>query len=385
MWTIFATSMKRKLQNPVVFVNYILLPLLLILILGNALSGVFQSENQEAKHSLIPQISTVVVNEDDGEVGKNVVAFLTSSANEEMFNIQMQTSSEMAMEMLESGQVEQYIYLPSDLTMDYEAHQIGNITVYGKDNHIEKVNITDLALSAYGDGYMAMEIASASNQNIVYSHQYSNMLIASGETDQASVSSSGSSISAMSYYGVTMLVLILVYGLANTMNFVQEEYSEALGDRYLVTPISKTALILGQFQTGVTISIMQGVVIVVCAKLFFDVSYGDSIMFVLFIILAGAIFFNALGLLLGVIARRIKQVDGLVTVLIPVMTFVGGGFVKLDMGELSSISINEVFQRPMFDYIQQGVIDLMPVFTALITAMGFVLVSVYSLTRKVVR
>ncbi|WP_128100373.1 ABC transporter permease [Paenibacillus sp. DCT19] len=142
---------------------------------------------------------------------------------------------------------------------------------------------------------------------------------------------------------------------------------------------------MGQFLTGVTISIMQGVVIVVCAKLFFDVSYGDSIMFVLFIILAGAIFFNALGLLLGVIARRIKQVDGLVTILIPVMTFVGGGFVKLDMGELSSISINEVFQRPMFDYIQQGVIDLMPVFTALITAMGFLLISVYSLTRKVVR
>ncbi|WP_145409652.1 ABC transporter permease [Paenibacillus xylanexedens] len=385
MWTIFATSMKRKLQNPVVFVNYILLPLLLILILGNALSGVFQSEDQESKHSLIPQISTVVVNEDDGEVGKNVVAFLSSSANEEMFDIQIQTSSETAMKMLESGQVEQFIYLPSDLTLDYEAHQIGNITVYGKDNHIEKVNITDLALSAYGDGYLAMEIASASNQNIVYSHQYSNMLTASGETDRASASSSGSSISAMSYYGVTMLVLILVYGLANTMNFVQEEYSEALGDRYLVTPISKTALIMGQFLTGVTISIMQGVVIVVCAKLFFDVSYGDSIMFVLFIILAGAIFFNALGLLLGVIARRIKQVDGLVTVLIPVMTFVGGGFVKLDMGELSSMSINEVFQRPMFDYIQQGVIDLMPVFTALITAMGFVLVSVYSLTRKVVR
>ncbi|WP_128100372.1 ABC transporter permease [Paenibacillus sp. DCT19] len=229
MWTIFATSMKRKLQNPVVFVNYILLPLLLILILGNALSGVFQSEDQESKHSLIPQISTVVVNEDDGEVGKNVVAFLSSSANEEMFDIQIQTSSETAMKMLESGQVEQFIYLPSDLTLDYEAHQIGNITVYGKDNHIEKVNITDLALSAYGDGYLAMEIASASNQNIVYSHQYSNMLTASGETDRASASSSGSSITAMSYYGVTMLVLILVYGLANTMNFVQEEYSEALG------------------------------------------------------------------------------------------------------------------------------------------------------------
>jgi ABC-2 type transport system permease protein len=108
-------------------------------------------------------------------------------------------------------------------------------------------------------------------------------------------------------------------------------------------------------------------------------------MFVFFIIIAGSIFFNALGLLLGVIGRRIKQVDGVVTLLIPVMTFVGGGFVKLDMGELSSISINEVFQRPLFDYIGQGVIDLMPVFTALIAAMGFVLIAVYSLTRKEAR
>ncbi|WP_339168528.1 ABC transporter permease [Paenibacillus sp. FSL R5-0341] len=384
MWTIFATSMKRKLQNPVVFVNYILLPLLLILILGNALSGVFQTGDKETKSTFVSQISTVVVNEDSGDVGKNIVSFLSSENNKEMFDVKVESSSTQALKMLESGEVEQYIYLPKDLTSEYEDKKNGNIMVYGKDNNIEKVNITDLALSAYGDGYLAMEVASTNNPNIVYSHEYSNMLAAPGTTTEASTES-GSNISAMSYYGVTMLVLILVYGLANTMNFVQEEYSEALGDRYLVSPISKTALIMGQFLTGCTISILQGAVIVFCAKLFFNVSYGDNMMFVFFIIIAGSIFFNALGLLLGVIGRRIKQVDGVVTLLIPVMTFVGGGFVKLDMGELSSISINEVFQRPMFDYIGQGVIDLMPVFTALIAAMGFVLIAVYSLTRKEAR
>lgn len=84
MWTIFATSMKRKLQNPVVFVNYILLPLLLILILGNALSGVFQTGDKETKSTIVSQISTVVVNEDRGDVGKNIVSFLSSEDNKEM-------------------------------------------------------------------------------------------------------------------------------------------------------------------------------------------------------------------------------------------------------------------------------------------------------------
>ncbi|MNN75108.1 hypothetical protein D3C81_1913820 [compost metagenome] len=67
------------------------------------------------------------------------------------------------------------------------------------------------------------------------------------------------------------------------------------------------------------------------------------------------------------------------------MTFIGGGFIKLDFGSLSKLSINEVFQQPLFDYIQQGVIHLMPVYNALALSLGFVIISVFSLTRKGVR
>lgn len=382
MMTIFLTSMKRKLKNPIVFVNYILLPLLLILILGNALSGVFDSNESESIPVNMTQVKTVVVNEDTGQIGKDIVQFLTSEENKAMFDVKVETDVNQAKQSLEDGEYDQFIYLPQELSSGFKDKKDSLVTIYGKDNNIDKVNLTSLTLSAFGDGYLAMDISNKSSAP-VYTHVYNNLLKdGKSETSEAA---STHNITALSYYGVTMLVLILFYGLANTMNFIQEEYSEALGDRYLISPVSKTSLVLSQLLTGCAITIVQGLLIVICAKLFFQVSYGDNLLVVLFIVVGGSIFFNALGLILGVVARRFKQIDGIVTLLIPLMTFIGGGFIKLDMGELSDISINEVFQRPLFDYIQQGVINLMPIYTALVFAAGFILISIFALSRKEIR
>jgi ABC-2 type transport system permease protein len=375
--------MKRKIKSPVVFVNYILLPLLLIVILGNALSTMFQPESKETAAAInITQTRTVVVNEDSGQFGKDIVAFLTSSENSELYEVTIAANAEEARKALEADEYDQFIYLPAGLTEGVTANRESTVTVYGKDQNIDKVDITALTLSAFGDGYQAMGVSGRDNQPLVYQHAYSNLLTAGGAAGEQG---EAGGMSGLSYYGVTMLVLILFYGLANTMNFIQEEYNEALGDRYLISPVSKMSLVVSQWLTGCSISILQGLVIVACAKLFFNVSYGNNNLVVLFIIIVGAIFFNALGLFLGVLGRRMKALDSIVSLLIPVMTFIGGGFIKLDFGSLSRLSINEVFQQPLFNYIQQGVIDLMPVYNALVLSLGFVLISVFSLTRKGVR
>ncbi|MBH5320075.1 ABC transporter permease [Paenibacillus sp. GSMTC-2017] len=389
MWTIYAVNLKRKLLNPIVLVNYTLLPLLLILILGNALSGVFESSSKSAAAVSFSQVTTVVVNEDSSEMGEQIVQFLTSPENEALYKVTIEESADHAKALLESGEVDQFIHIPANLGSDVGSNKDSNVVIYGKDSNVEKVNITSLTLSAFGDGYLSMDIASSENQKVMYTHVYENLLHSPNQATEGGAESATteekSDVSAISYYGVTMLVLILVYGLANTMNFVQEEYSEALGDRYLVTPISRTGLVVAQFLTGCTITIVQGIIIVISAKVFFQASYGESLWFVLFIILAGAIFFNALGLFLGVIGRKFKQLDSIVTLLIPAMTFIGGGFIKIDMGGLSNFSINELFQRPLFDYMNQGAINLVPVFNALGYSLAFVAIAVFVLSRKGVR
>ncbi|MCR8644636.1 ABC transporter permease [Paenibacillus sp. N1-5-1-14] len=384
MWTIFVTSMKRKVKNPIIIVNYILLPLLLILILGNALSVVFESDegSKTAAAVSLKQVKTVVVNEDSGDLGTNIMKFLTSEDNKVMFDVTVSTNKDEAKKQLESGAYEQFIYLPADLTSGFKDKKDSSVTIYGKDSNIDKVNITGLTLSAFGDGYLAMNVLSQNNEPIMFTHVYTNLLT-SGKALEGGQSSS--QMTALSYYGVTMLVLILFYGLANTMNFIQEEYSEALGERYLISPVSKKSLILGQLFTGCSISILQGLIIVYFAKWFFQVSYGENMLVALLIVFVGAVFFNALGLILGVIARRFKQVDNIVTLLIPIMTFVGGGFIKVDFGGLKSFSVNEIFQRPLFDYIQQGTLNLMPLFTSLALAIGFIGISVFALTRREAR
>ncbi|SFC55867.1 ABC-2 type transport system permease protein [Bacillus sp. OV322] len=378
MMTIFLSNMKRKLKSPLVFVNYLLLPLLLIVILGNALSLVFE-DSDTSKQENITKVKTVVVNEDSGKIGKNILAFLTSDDNKKMLDIKIENDLRTAKNLLKNNHYEQIIYMPKNLSNVYSENKESKITVYGKDNNIDKINVTGLTLSAYGDGYLVMDKLSKGKNPPKAGHVYSDLL-KNGEKVHSGKKSD--SISALSYYGVTMLVLILVYGISNTMNFIQEEYDEALGDRHMVSPVSKLHLILGQLLTGVAISIVQGIMLVLCAKLFFKVSYGDNLAVVFLIIVIGSIFFNSLGLILGVFSRSFKQLDSIVSILIPVMTFIGGGFIKLDFGPLKHLSINEVFQGPLFDYIQQGVITLTPVYIALLLAVCMVGVSVMLLTQQ---
>ncbi|WP_409295861.1 ABC transporter permease [Peribacillus sp. SCS-26] len=378
MTTIFLSTMKRKLKNPLVFVNYLLLPLLLIVILGNALSLVFE-DSDTSKPENVTKVKTLVVNKDSGRIGKDVLKFLTSDENNKMMDIKMENDLSKAKKLIKNNQYEQLIYMPKDLSKVYSESKESSITVYGKDHNIDKMKVTELTLSAFEDGYLVMDKISKGEKPPQAGHVYSNLL-KNGEILHSG--KKADRISALSYYGVTMLVLILVYGISNTMSFIREEYDEALGDRHMVAPVSKLHLILAQLLTGITISMIQGILLVFCAKCFFGVSYGDHLAVVFLIIVIGSLFFNSLGLVLGVCSRSFKQLDSIVSILIPVMTFMGGGFIKVDMGPLKHLSINELFQVPLFDYIQQGVIYLTPVYIALAAAVCMAGMSVMLLTQQ---
>jgi ABC-2 type transport system permease protein len=379
MKTIFLTSLKRKIKSPLVVINYILLPLLLIFILGNALSTAFQPSEKQKTKTTLEKAETIVVNKDTGQLGTSIVGFLTNEENNQTLNVKEFSNLEQAKKELETGKYDQLIYLPADLSKNFQEKKTSEVSIYGTDNNIDKMNITALTLSAFGDGYQVMDVLSESSTEKLQTHVYNSLLVNGNKSE---VKAGDSSISAISYYGVTMLILILFYGLANTMNFIQEEYDGALGDRYLSSSLKNSSLVLGQLLTGITISVFQGGLIILSAKVLFNVDYGEKLWVVLVTILVASIFFNALGLILGVLGRRIKALDSIITLMIPAMTFIGGGFVKIDMGPLSEISINEIFQKPLFNYIQQGVVDMAPVYTTLIYSAVFIALSILLLTKR---
>ncbi|MDR1605894.1 MAG: ABC transporter permease [Streptococcaceae bacterium] len=383
MKTIFLTSLKRKIKSPLIVTNYILLPLLLIFILGNALSSAFESSEKEKIGTTIKKVETIVVNQDTGQLGTSIVGFLTNKDNNQTLNIKEFSNLDQAKKELTTGKYDQVIYLPADLSTNFQEKKSSDVSIYGTDSNIDIINITALTLSAFGDGYQVMNVLSENSSKQLQTHVYNSLLVNGSKA--ATTKKDSSSISAISYYGVTMLILILFYGLANTMNFIQEEYDGALGDRYLSSSVTKSSLVLGQLLTGITISVFQGGLIVLSSKVLFNVDYGEKPWVVLVTILVASIFFNALGLILGVLGRRTEAVDRIVTLMIPAMTFIGGGFVKLDMGELSELSLNEIFQKPLFNYMQQGVVDMKPVYTTLLYSAIFIALSIRLLTKRRVK
>lgn len=133
---------------------------------------------------------------------------------------------------------------------------------------------------------------------------------------------------------------------------------------------------------GTLCSILQATVIVVTATLAFGADLGSRPWVLAAIIVVSAVLFNSIGLLLGVLGRSRPWLDPVVSLLIPVMTFVGGGFVKLDFGALSNLAVNSVFQSAFFREISGYATQWTPLLVSAAVAVAALTASAVMIGQK---
>jgi ABC-2 type transport system permease protein len=362
MNTIYVSDLKRKLKNPLVLINYILLPLLLIIILGNALSSTFKTKSSEIKKIDLITIS----NNGSSAYNDSLKNFFESQKN---FNIKNSSNISNARKEIAKNSNKTPVIVQ---VKDSEKANKPRLNLVATDQAISELSLVDLYASTFNDG---LQVTSVTGRNIF---NYKSHFKKNNENKE---NKEAKNVSGITYYGVTMLVLILFYGLSNSMGLIKEEYDGPFGTRLLITPVKKSSLILGHVFSGTTLSILQSLIIILIAKTFLKVNYGPGPAYI-FIVVIAALFFNSLGVLAGVIARKRPNIDMVITLLIPLMTFVSGGFVKLDFGELSSLSVNTIFQNMFFSFIENGVLDSKQLVNIFNSSVIILLISMFLLTKK---
>jgi ABC-type multidrug transport system permease subunit len=124
-------------------------------------------------------------------------------------------------------------------------------------------------------------------------------------------------------------VMLLLFSVAGMGAGLLQEREEGTLRRLLLAPISPNAVLFGKLLAAVAVSVTQLVLMFVFASLAFGLDLGRNVPGLALMILATALACASLGMLLASVSRTRKQLDGLGTILILVMSAIGGSMMPV--------------------------------------------------------
>jgi len=142
---------------------------------------------------------------------------------------------------------------------------------------------------------------------------------------------------AIDYYAVTMLVMILMFAGTNGLNVFEKGLFSQTGARTLTTPVSKPALIGGLLAAATVTAYIQGMITFLFSWAVYGVYWGERIHLVLLTLFGVTLFSQVFAIFMILLLKSPNAAMGGMQCIIWVMTFVAGGYVKIDFGEMNNV------------------------------------------------
>jgi ABC-2 type transport system permease protein len=285
-------------------------PVMIIFVLGNALAG-FISPDYDFEPG--PVSASV-------ESGGDFEAFLQSSEITRFLTVTF-TSRENAIELMESGEA-----LIAIIEQD------GEISVMSPRGAGLDASIPISIIDSYKQIGTAMTLAIMNGGNPA---ELFPLLEAELRVTAAPL---GSRVqSAIDYYAVTMLVMILLFAGMNSLELFKKGVFSDTGARVLTTSVSKPALIFGLLAASTLTTYVQGMVTFLFCTFVYGVYWGENIPLVLLTLFGVTLFSQAFAIVVLLLFKSPNATMAVMQALIWVMTFVAGGYTKVDFGAAQAI------------------------------------------------
>jgi ABC-2 type transport system permease protein len=146
---------------------------------------------------------------------------------------------------------------------------------------------------------------------------------------------------AIDYYGVTMTTLIILYASMTAAYGIKKEETLKTGNRMKVSPVTKGEVFAGKVLGFWLITVIEVAIVLLFSKYVIKVDWGND-MGVIFLILLSEIFIAvSIGVAVSYLTKSEGAMTGILNLLIPVMVFLGGGYVPLEQfnsGILTTLS-----------------------------------------------
>lgn len=166
---------------------------------------------------------------------------------------------------------------------------------------------------------------------------------------------------SMDYYGVAEMGLMIFYFITLPLYNIKNDRKNSIKDRINLSGISTSKYYFASFLGFLIYSFGTLMITYILSNILFDINYGKNLLIVPLAMIPFLIIVIGIGIIIPMIFKE-EEVSGTViqNVIIPVLAFLGGGYIALDdnlgglLNIVTSISPLRWFNISIFRYIYSG-------------------------------
>ena len=318
--------------------------IILILVLGSAFSSAFDAAS-------IDVVKVAYYNADEGTSGDEFMDMMKEEKDiKELIQLTEVTSLEKGQEILDQEEVAALIYFPPEFTEKVlDLDDINELFVYTKKQEsfdaIVVQNVIDTFTYASNCAYAHFK-TTGSLEGFDFQMDEG--------TEAVEYTASGNKPTAMGYYAVGMLLMMILYGADYGCSGMAEDYFSATGDRLRVSPLNALPQFAGKILALALVTFLEAMVLIGFTALVYDVDWGTgSTLFTLIaVIFVYSLFATVMGAMFCLITKG--KGEGLVMVAIIGFTFLAGGFVAMPLPVIENISPSYYAKTAIFNLLYNG-------------------------------
>ncbi|MDF2591857.1 MAG: transporter permease [Clostridia bacterium] len=323
----------------------LLLPIMLILILGSALGGIFTPNSVSAT-------TVCYLNQDKKFMSQDFEEFLGTDEIKELIEIKRVDSKEEAIQLIMNKEAASLIVLPSSFSEEIQNGRKASIEVYNSKYSSFRTSIVQSIINGFVKGTNAQLVVRQMGSSSPEYLRFDNL-------QEISVTAEGNTPRAIDYYAVTMLIMTIMYGTAYGNFALKEEKQLNTSIRLASAPIRYTEVILGKLLGSIVTVLLQAILIIIFTKIFFNVNWGGNIPFVIFVCFSLTLLSVGLGMMVSNLGKNPQATGALLNFGVNIMTFIAGGYFPASqmgplMEKIGFISPNYLAQQAIFNTIYEG-------------------------------
>lgn len=323
--------LKLEGMNKTTYIVLLMMPLLIILLLGTALSQVFQPKEEEW-----PSLRIAVVNQDAGQIGEHFQYYLDQMQEAGRLTWSLHEGGGVSHEeveaglknLLKQGEADYAVMIPGDFSMLVFAGEQASWSLY-PGNHELRNESGEFAVRLFMDRVRDSQAAAvAAGPQTFEWNEDGNDDFGNGtaRVRVGAIAEGVPSLTAMQYYGASMLVMFILYaGMISAIHMVQEK-EQYTWMRIMAAPVTGLQLITGKALGGLMMSLLQTAAILLVTAWLFGLDWGADPWLLMLVLILVMFIANGLAITVMRFARTEKTVASIFQVLIIVMTFLSGGF-----------------------------------------------------------
>lgn len=334
---------KRFIMDIKPFLIMLFSYVIIIWILGSAFKNAFESSDFES-------VKVLYLNEDAGEQGEQFLSELTSMEDIKKFiTFEEVDFYKQAEKLVKDGKAEALLYLPEEFSQQVANQDESSIVnVYRSRYSGFDATIVQSVVESYVSGLNAAG-AIYKMKGSLDGFQFD---IGAGMEKQPL--SAGKTPSAMGYYAIAMVFMMMLMGANYGTEAVSDEYHGVIGDRMRLSQLKPFAQYSGTILGTAMVQFVQAIIIILFTKFVYDVNWGDNYVLVVGIVLLFALMTSAFGGMLAMLAGERQKASTIVSTCVFVFTFLAGGFVAQDFGAGKYVSLNYYAQSAVTNVIYDG-------------------------------